>query len=165
MPPGGVCSPWIKTDYWAWHATLFPTGRSGMHRVAAGDWRTASAGPMQVVSGCRAGRGVSRRLQRAVTDFGADFAFGRVNDKLRDHYGFEMPASSSRFGRGTEARMTVERMQHKLAGGASKAINTFDSQPYRKLNFRTVHYGSDRMELKHRSALFLPSAKSTIRFG
>ena len=35
----------------AWHAALFPTGRSGLHRITVGAWRTASAGPMQVVSG------------------------------------------------------------------------------------------------------------------
>ena len=35
----------------SWHAALFPTGRSGMRRITVGDWRPASAGPMQVVSG------------------------------------------------------------------------------------------------------------------
>jgi Fic family protein len=35
----------------AWHATLFPTGRSGMNRISAGAWRNDSHGPMQVVSG------------------------------------------------------------------------------------------------------------------
>ena len=34
-----------------WHAALFPTGRSGMGRITVGAWRTAEAGPMQVVSG------------------------------------------------------------------------------------------------------------------
>jgi len=34
-----------------WHAALFPTGRSGMHRITVGAWRTATSGPMQVVSG------------------------------------------------------------------------------------------------------------------
>ncbi len=35
----------------AWHAALFPTGRSGMTPIIVGDWRTDAAGPMQVVSG------------------------------------------------------------------------------------------------------------------
>jgi Fic family protein len=35
----------------AWHAALFPTGRSGMSRIAVGAWRTGETGPMQVVSG------------------------------------------------------------------------------------------------------------------
>lgn len=35
----------------AWHASLFPTGRSGMTEIRAGHWRDDSSGPMQVVSG------------------------------------------------------------------------------------------------------------------
>ena len=34
-----------------WHASLFPTGRSGMRKIAAGAWRNDKSGPMQVVSG------------------------------------------------------------------------------------------------------------------
>jgi Fic family protein len=35
----------------AWHAALFPTGRSGMLRIRTGAWRDDSTGAMQVVSG------------------------------------------------------------------------------------------------------------------
>lgn len=35
----------------AWHAALFPTGRSGMRIITVGAWRTDAAGAMQVVSG------------------------------------------------------------------------------------------------------------------
>lgn len=35
----------------AWHASLFPTGRSGMRKIRVGAWRDDSTGPMQVVSG------------------------------------------------------------------------------------------------------------------
>jgi Fic family protein len=34
-----------------WHAALFPTGRSGMHKITVAAWRTPEAGPMQVISG------------------------------------------------------------------------------------------------------------------
>ena len=34
-----------------WHASLFPTGRSGMHKIAVGAWRDDRHGPMRVVSG------------------------------------------------------------------------------------------------------------------
>ena len=34
-----------------WHASLFPTGRSGMHKIIVGAWRDDKSGPMQVVSG------------------------------------------------------------------------------------------------------------------
>jgi Fic family protein len=35
----------------AWHAALFPTGRSGMSNITVGAWRTDRSGPMQIVSG------------------------------------------------------------------------------------------------------------------
>jgi Fic family protein len=35
----------------AWHASLFPTGRSGMRLIRVGAWRDDSRGGMQVVSG------------------------------------------------------------------------------------------------------------------
>jgi Fic family protein len=35
----------------AWHASLFPTGRIGMRKLRTGAWRDDSTGPMQVVSG------------------------------------------------------------------------------------------------------------------
>lgn len=34
----------------SWHAALFPTGRSGIHKILVGDWRQGEE-PMQVVSG------------------------------------------------------------------------------------------------------------------
>jgi Fic family protein len=34
-----------------WHASLFPTGPSGMRRIRVGAWRDGSHGPMQVASG------------------------------------------------------------------------------------------------------------------
>lgn len=40
-----------KTRLFNWHAALFPTGRSGMHKITVGNWRKEEAGSMQVVSG------------------------------------------------------------------------------------------------------------------
>jgi Fic family protein len=34
-----------------WHASLFPTGYSGIHKITIGAWRTDQSGPVQVVSG------------------------------------------------------------------------------------------------------------------
>jgi len=34
-----------------WHCALFPTQRSGIHKIITGNWRDDSNGPMQVVSG------------------------------------------------------------------------------------------------------------------
>jgi Fic family protein len=43
--------PLIAERLFAWHASLFPTGRSGMRRITTGAWRPADIGAMQVVSG------------------------------------------------------------------------------------------------------------------
>ncbi|MGH9347180.1 MAG: Fic family protein [Vicinamibacterales bacterium] len=43
--------PLTQERLFGWHAALFPTGRSGMHRITVGAWRDDSATPMQVVSG------------------------------------------------------------------------------------------------------------------
>lgn len=46
------CFEPLTTDrLFNWHAALFPTGRSGMHKITVGDWRKDTTGPMQVVSG------------------------------------------------------------------------------------------------------------------
>jgi Fic family protein len=34
-----------------WHASLYPTGRSGMSKIIVGAWRDEKSGPMRVVSG------------------------------------------------------------------------------------------------------------------
>jgi len=43
--------PLTEERLFAWHAALFPTGRSGMRPITVGAWRTKEAGDMQVVSG------------------------------------------------------------------------------------------------------------------
>lgn len=43
--------PLIEDRLQGWHAALFPTGRSGIHKITVGAWRTGQNGPMQVVSG------------------------------------------------------------------------------------------------------------------
>lgn len=44
-------TPLVAERLFGWHAALFPTGFSGMHRIIVGAWRTDERGPMQVVSG------------------------------------------------------------------------------------------------------------------
>ncbi len=39
-------------------------------------------------------RSSSQPLQRVMTDFGIDHAFGRVSSKLKEHYGIDMPVST-----------------------------------------------------------------------
>src|SRR5215510_3463052 len=43
--------PLTAERLFAWHASLFPTGHSGMTKIRAGAWRDDSTGPMEVVSG------------------------------------------------------------------------------------------------------------------
>ena len=43
--------PLDEERLFAWHASLFPTGRSGMSKIIVGGWRDDAEGPMQVVSG------------------------------------------------------------------------------------------------------------------
>ena len=42
--------PLTEERLFAWHAALFPTGRSGMRKLIVGAWRDDHDGPMQVVS-------------------------------------------------------------------------------------------------------------------
>jgi Fic family protein len=62
-----------STRLFGWHASLFPTGRSGAHRITVGAWRDDRTAPMQVVSG-PAGR---ERVH-----FEAPVA-GRLEDEMR----------------------------------------------------------------------------------
>ncbi len=42
--------PLTAERLFAWHASLFPTGRSGMSKILVGAWRDDKLGPMQVIS-------------------------------------------------------------------------------------------------------------------
>jgi Fic family protein len=44
-------APLTADRLFGWHAALFPTGRSGMHKITVGGWRTDRDGSMQVISG------------------------------------------------------------------------------------------------------------------
>ena len=48
---GNYEQPLTEDRLFGWHAALFPTGRSGMHKILVGKWRDDRSGPMQVVSG------------------------------------------------------------------------------------------------------------------
>lgn len=43
--------PLTEKRLFGWHAALFPTGYSGLHKIIVGGWRDDRNGPMQVVSG------------------------------------------------------------------------------------------------------------------
>lgn len=48
---GHYGQPLTAERLFGWHASLFPTSRSGMRRIKVGAWREDLSGPMQVVSG------------------------------------------------------------------------------------------------------------------
>ena len=48
---GKYNAPLTAERLFAWHAAMFPAGRSGMSRINVGKWRDDRKGPMQAVSG------------------------------------------------------------------------------------------------------------------
>ena len=48
---GKFDEPLTEERLFAWHASLFPTGRSGVRTIIVGKWRDDRTGPVQVVSG------------------------------------------------------------------------------------------------------------------
>ena len=48
---GNYDNPLTEERLFAWHASLFPTSRSGLRKITVGRWRDDRAGPMQVISG------------------------------------------------------------------------------------------------------------------
>lgn len=68
-------APLTAERLFGWHASLFPTGYSGMNRIAVGRWRDDSRGPMQVVSGALGRERVhfeapaAKRLKKEMTAF------------------------------------------------------------------------------------------------
>jgi len=64
-----------KERLFGWQASLFPAGRSGMHKIKTGAWRDNDLGPMQVVSGAMGKEKVhyeapdTKRLNKEMTLF------------------------------------------------------------------------------------------------
>ncbi len=60
----------------SWHASLFPTGRSGLQKIQVGRWRNDARGPMQVVSGA---------IDREKVHYEASAA-GRLNEEMNTFF-------------------------------------------------------------------------------
>ena len=63
-------------------------------------------------------RGRSRRLDRALTDFGCEHSFVRATESLREHYGFELGASAVR----TATLKHAQRARVQLAAGYQESF-------------------------------------------
>ena len=59
-------------------------------------------------------RGCSLHLQRVIVDFGADHAFGKVPEKLKEHYGIEIATSTARALTEKHANQIHEQIPNKL---------------------------------------------------
>jgi hypothetical protein len=82
--------------------------------------------PFCAQAGVRPG-GYSRRLQRALVDFGAEDSFGAAVRRVREHYGIDVPASAARvwtLRHGQGIGVMAERAQPRP--GALRAIAQMD---------------------------------------
>jgi len=85
---GKHAAPLTEDRLFGWHASLFPTGRSGMFRINVGDWRDDANGPMQVVSGPTGRQTVhyqappAEKLPTEVAAFLSWFESGKTIDPL-----------------------------------------------------------------------------------
>jgi len=66
-------------------------------------------------------RGYSLPLQRALTDFGADHSFVEATQKMREHYGVELPASGVRTCTLAHAK-AIGAVKHKAPKEAVKTL-------------------------------------------
>lgn len=121
-------------------------------------------------------RGCSTALQRVITDFGADHAFGRVPKKLQEHYGIDLSASSVRaiteYHAGqlyqAEERITD---QPKIDGcklligeidGSMIPIVTVDEQAKDKRQNKTLQWKEARLCLAHEAGSSTPTFGATF---
>jgi hypothetical protein len=77
--------------------------------------------PFLLFSGARC-RGYSLPLQRKITDFAAEVAFGKVNERLKEHYGIEVSSNGVREIALRHAALLQEKQEKelgKLAGSDS----------------------------------------------
>lgn len=71
----GFQNPLTQKRLLGWHASLFPTGFSGMYKITVGTYRDGKGGPMQVVSGPMGRERVhfeapdAKRLKKEMTKF------------------------------------------------------------------------------------------------
>ena len=74
-------------------------------------------------------RGKSRRLTRALVDFGVEESFAKANQRLGEHYGFELNASAVR-----EATLThAARAQARLDAQYEESFRVLPAQGARQL--------------------------------
>ncbi len=121
-------------------------------------------------------RQCSLPLQRAITDFGADHAFGQVPRKLQEHYGITIGASTVRkVTQGHGARMREQqqevawpvsapgcRQQIGELDGSMVPIVTTDAAAKDKRKQKTLHWQEARLALVHAQGSVTPKFAATF---
>jgi hypothetical protein len=67
-------------------------------------------------------RGYSRPLQRVITDFGADVAFGKIPQKMMEHYGVSIPISAGQRVTESHAQHILEAQRWETANPAIEGV-------------------------------------------
>lgn len=89
----------------------------GLVAVADQVWRSSTQAylrPFPLRLGVTA-RGKSRRLQRALADFGCEHSFARAAQSVHEHYGFELGASAVRRTTLAQAQRAQARLEKEYA--------------------------------------------------
>ena len=121
-------------------------------------------------------RRCSLPLQRAVTDFGADHAFGQVPKKLQEHYGITIGASTvrkltERHGLRMQGQQTQESGPIGTQGwpqqigeldGSMVPIVTPDATAGDKRKHKTLHWQEARLALVHAHGRVTPQFAATF---
>jgi len=101
-------------------------------------------------------RGSSRRLQRALTDFGADEAFAAAAAKMQEHYGVEVPVERVRTVTLHHAQVlaaqTPEPVRTLPARGAERIVAAADGSMVPVVDTAAAPPGADRR--KHRKVRY-----------
>lgn len=112
----------------------------------------------------------SKPLQRAITDFGADHAFGQVPNKLHEHYGIKMSVSTIRqitefHAQQMYAQQETREIDDKIKGckqqigqidGCMLPIMTPNKEVEDKRKQKTLQWKEARLALVHEQGSIVP---------
>lgn len=95
-------------------------------RIEERIWRTSRESYLRVLPGCLgvSARGKSRRLQRVLSDFGAEHSFAQGCARLQEHYGFSLNASAVR----TVTLLHAQRAAQTLAAEYQESFRELPAQ-------------------------------------
>jgi hypothetical protein len=141
-------------------------------------------GPGQQVRPFLSSAGISAQccslpLQRAMTDFGADHAFGQVPKKLTEHYGIDMPVSTIRKiteFHGEQMHLQKQAMSLPLTtpgcrqqigelDGCMLPIVTVEDEADDKRKHKKLHWQEVRLALVHEQGSVTPKFDASFGGG